>query len=146
MTPLVCTLVRAGWFARAGRQGGFKRGGFPMWTCPFFLFVLFGIFPIFAGVSLFFRGISRLVLCLSRPTCLIKTTYEEQFQKGSQHNQDLSQKKWQPTPFGNPPAYFLSRSCSQILLPDSFFVGKKVPGKNPPGKSHWKSLLWHTCL
>ena len=39
-----------------GRQtGGFKRGGFPIWTCPSF-FVLFGTFPIFPGFSRFARG------------------------------------------------------------------------------------------
>ena len=51
-------------------KGGFKRGGFPIWTCPSF-FVLFcpfsdfpdfsGIFPICAGMV---RGFSRFVLFL----------------------------------------------------------------------------------
>ena len=50
-------------------RGGFKRGGFPMWTCPSF-FVLFcpwdfpdfsGIFPICSGTV---RGFSRFVLFL----------------------------------------------------------------------------------
>ena len=52
---------------RAAKRGCFKRGGFPIWTCPSF-FVLFcpfgtfpGIFPICAGMV---RGFSRLVLFL----------------------------------------------------------------------------------
>ena len=52
---------------RAAKRGCFKRGGFPIWTCPSF-FVLFcpfgtfpGIFPICAGTV---RGFSRLVLFL----------------------------------------------------------------------------------
>ena len=41
-----------------GKRGCFKRGGFPIWTCPSFLsfFVLFGTFPIFLGFSRFARG------------------------------------------------------------------------------------------
>ena len=53
--------------SRAAKRGCFKRGGFPIWTCPSF-FVLFcpfgtfpGIFPIGAGTV---RGFSRLVLFL----------------------------------------------------------------------------------
>ena len=56
--------------SRAAKRGGFKRGGFPIWTCPSF-FVLFcpfwdfpdfsGIFPICSGMV---RGFSRLVLLL----------------------------------------------------------------------------------
>ena len=64
------------WFAgatldsRAAKRGCFKRGGFPIWTCPSF-FVLFcpfsdfpdfsGIFPICVGMV---RGFSRFVLFL----------------------------------------------------------------------------------
>ena len=56
--------------SRAAKRGGFKRGRFPIWTCPSF-FVLFcpfwdfpdfsGIFPICAGMV---RGCSRFVLFL----------------------------------------------------------------------------------
>ena len=56
--------------SRASKRGGFKRGRFPIWTCPSF-FVLFcpfwdfpdfsGIFPICSGMV---RGFSRLVLFL----------------------------------------------------------------------------------
>ena len=53
--------------SRAAKRGGFKRGGFPIWTCPSF-FVLFcpcgtfpGIFPICSGMV---RGFSRFVPCL----------------------------------------------------------------------------------
>ena len=56
--------------SRAAKRGGFKRGGFPIWTCPSF-FVLFcpfwdfpnfsGIFPICSGMV---RGFSRFVLFL----------------------------------------------------------------------------------
>ena len=52
---------------RAAKRGCFKRGGFPIWTCPSF-FVLFcpfwdfpdfsGIFPICSGMV---RGFSRFV-------------------------------------------------------------------------------------
>ena len=53
--------------SRAAKRGGFKRGVFPIWTCPSF-FVLFcpfwgfpdfsGIFPICSGMV---RGFSRFV-------------------------------------------------------------------------------------
>ena len=56
--------------SRAAKRGGFKRGGFPIWTCRSF-FVLFctfwgfpdfsGIFPICSGMV---RGFSRFVLFL----------------------------------------------------------------------------------
>ena len=36
--------------------GGFKRGGFPIWTCPSFFVQFFGTFPIFLGFSRFARG------------------------------------------------------------------------------------------
>ena len=39
-----------GWSQGPLNGGGFKRGGFPIWTCPSF-FVLFGTFPIFLGFS-----------------------------------------------------------------------------------------------
>ena len=46
---------------------GFKRGGFPIWTCPSF-FVLFCPFPIFFGIfpicPATLRGFSRFVLFL----------------------------------------------------------------------------------
>ena len=61
-TQVKCTI--------AAKRGCFKRGGFPIWTCPSF-FVLFcpfwdfpnfsGIFPICAGMV---RGFSRFVLFL----------------------------------------------------------------------------------
>ena len=48
-------------WVRAAKRGGFKRGGFPIWTCPSFLsfFVPFGTFLIFPGFSGFARGWSR---------------------------------------------------------------------------------------
>ena len=59
-------------FSRAAKRGGFKRGGFPIWTCPSFFvlksFVLFGTFSIFLGFSRFAWGRSgdfpRFVLFL----------------------------------------------------------------------------------
>ena len=45
--------------SRAAKQGGFKRGRFPIWPCPSFFvlfFVLFGTFPISPGFSRFARG------------------------------------------------------------------------------------------
>ena len=58
--------------SRAAKRGGFKRGGFPIWTCPSFLnFVLFcpfWDFPDFSGIfpicSAMVRGFSRFVLFL----------------------------------------------------------------------------------
>ena len=53
--------------SRAAKRGGFKRGGFPIWTCPSFFvlscpFLSFpdfsGIFPICSGMVL---GFSRFV-------------------------------------------------------------------------------------
>ena len=66
-----CLLSGIGLYkSRAAKRGCFKRGGFPIWTCPSF-FVLFcpfsdfpdfsGIFPICAGMV---RGFSRFVLFL----------------------------------------------------------------------------------
>ena len=56
--------------SRAAKRGCFKRGGFPIWTCPSF-FVLYGPFwdfPDFAGIfpicSGMVRGFSRFVLFL----------------------------------------------------------------------------------
>ena len=79
--------------------GGFKRGGFPIWTCPSF-FLLFCPFLSFLGLSRFFwdfpdlsgDGPGIFPICpfpLSRP---IKSTYEEQSRKGPRHNLDLSRK------------------------------------------------------
>ena len=80
--------------------GGFKRGGFPIWTCPPFL-----SFFSFLGLSRFFRDFPDLLgdgpgifpirpFSLSRPC---RSTYEEQSQKGPRHNLDLSRKKvWKP--------------------------------------------------
>ena len=60
-------LKKGGANSRAAKRGCFKRGGFPIWTCPSF-FVLFcpfgtfpGIFPICSGMV---RGFSRFVLFL----------------------------------------------------------------------------------
>ena len=56
--------------SRAAKQGGFKRGRFPIWTCPssFVLFCPFWDFPDFSGIfpicSGMVRGFSRLVLVL----------------------------------------------------------------------------------
>ena len=93
-------------WSRAAKRGCFKRGGFPIWTCPsfFVFFVLFGTFPIFLGISWFARRWSGdfpdCPFPLSRP---IKSTYEEQSRKGPRHNLDLSRKKWETPGFGNPP-------------------------------------------
>ena len=56
---------------RAAKREGFKRGGFPIWTCPSFFLHFFGpfwdfpdfsgIFPICSGTV---RGFSRFVLFL----------------------------------------------------------------------------------
>ena len=44
--------------SRAAKRGCFKRGGFPIWTCPsfFVLFCPFWDFPDFLGFSRFARG------------------------------------------------------------------------------------------
>ena len=41
--------------SRAAKRGCFKRGGFPIWTCPSF----FVLFLSFLGLSRFFLGLSR---------------------------------------------------------------------------------------
>ena len=59
-----------GHLSRAAKRGGFKRGGFPIWTCPsfFVLFCPFWDFPDFSGIFLIcsgmVRGFSRIVLFL----------------------------------------------------------------------------------
>ena len=56
--------------SRAAKRGCFKRGGFPIWTCPsfFVLFCPFWDFPDFSGIfpicSRMARGFSRFVLFL----------------------------------------------------------------------------------
>ena len=92
-----CESVRAN--SKAAKRGGFKRGGFPIWTCPSF----FVLFCPFLGLSQFFWDFPDLLgdgpgifpICpfpLSRP---IKSTYEEQSRKGPRHNLDLSRKSGQ---------------------------------------------------
>ena len=90
--------------------GGFKRGGFPIWTCPSF-FVLFRPFLSFFVLSRFFwdfpglrgDGPGIFPMCpfpLSQP---IKSICEEQSRKGPRSNLDLSRKKWETPGFGNTP-------------------------------------------
>ena len=93
--------------SRAAKRGGFKRGGFPIWTCPsfFVLFCPFWDFPDLLGdfPDLLRDGPGIFPICpfpLSRP---IKSTYEEQSRKGPRHNLDLPRKKWETPGFGNPP-------------------------------------------
>ena len=92
--------------SRAAKRGRFKRGGFPIWTCPSFV-VLFC--PL--GLSRFFWDFPDLLgdgpgifqirpFSLSRP---IKSTYEEQSRKGPRHNLDLSRKKWETPRVWKPP-------------------------------------------
>ena len=94
-------------YSRAAKRGGFKRGGFPIWTCPsfFVLFCPFSDFPDFSGIFPDLRGDGPGIFPirpfpLSRP---IKSTYQEQSRKGPRHNLDLSRKKWETPGFGNPP-------------------------------------------
>ena len=89
--------------SKAAKRGCFKRGGFPIWTCPSFL--------SFLGLSRFFWDFPDLLgdgprifpncpFPLSRP---IKSTYEEQSRKGPRHNLDLSRKKVGNTRVLKPP-------------------------------------------
>ena len=67
---------------RAAKHGDFKRGGFPIWTCP----SVFVLFCPFLGLSRFFRDFpdlpgDRLGIFPIRPFPLsrpINSTYEEQ--------------------------------------------------------------------
>ena len=76
--------------SRATKRGDFKRGGFPIWTCPSF-------FVLFCPFSRFFRDFPNLFgdssgifpICpfpLSRPN----SSHDEQSRKGLRHNLDLS--------------------------------------------------------
>ena len=105
VTPLPDTSLKG--MSRAAKRGCFKRGCFPIWTCPslFVLFCPFWDFPDFSGIFPICSGMVRgfFPICpfpLSRP---IKSTYEEQSRKGPRHNLDLSRKKWETPGFGNPP-------------------------------------------
>ena len=55
------------YYSRAAKRGGFKREGFPIWTCPsfFVLFCPFWDFPDFSRIFLIclgmVRGLSRFV-------------------------------------------------------------------------------------
>ena len=96
----VCTQIIG---SRAAKRGCFKRGGFPIWTCPSF-FVLFwdfpdfsGIFPICLGMV---RGFSRLVLFLFLGLLRAPT------RNSPERVRDTSgpfPKKWETPGFGNPP-------------------------------------------
>ena len=59
-------VFRVSWVAlllhsRAAKRGGFKRGGFPIWTCPsfFVLFCPFWDFPDFSGIFPICSGMVR---------------------------------------------------------------------------------------
>ena len=89
--------------SRAAKRGGFKRGDFPIWTCPscFVLFCPFWDFPDFSDLLGDGSGIFPISpFPLSRP---IKSTYEEQSRKDPRHNLDLSQRKWETPGFGSLP-------------------------------------------
>ena len=81
--------------SRTAKWGGFKRGGFPIWTCPSF-FVLLGLsrffwdFPDLPGECPKIFPICPFPLSRS-----INSAYEEQSRKGPRHNLDLSRKKWE---------------------------------------------------
>ena len=80
-------------------NGGVSNGGASRsaLVLPFSsFFVLLGTFPSGDSSGLF-------LICpfpLSRP---VKSAYEEQSRKGSRHNLDLPEKKWETPRFGNPP-------------------------------------------
>ena len=81
-------------FSRAAKRGCFKRGGFPIWTCPSF-FCPFLSFWDFPGdfPDLLRDGPGIFPICpfpLSRP---IQSTYEEQSRKGSVTQSGLVPKK-----------------------------------------------------
>ena len=137
-------LVIADGKSRAAKRGGFKRGDFPIWTCPSF-FVLFcpfrdfpdfsGIFPICSGMV---RGFSRFrPFSLCRP---IKSSYEEQSLKGPRHKLDLSQKR-----VGNPPGLETPRfSFSQeIYLSRAELESRNAVGTFPPDPTpqNWTKFL-----
>ena len=137
--------------SRAAKRGCFKRGGFPIWTCPSF-FVLFCPFLSFLGLSRFFWDFPDLLgdgpgifpirpFSLSRP---IKSTYEEQSRKGPRHNRDLSRKKWETPRFGlaSLKRFFSSHEfchekCSEVFPEnlEPLFCGsekfRKIPSKFP---------------
>ena len=85
---LLPNLSEASDFSSAAKRGGFKRGDFPIWTCPSF-FVLFCPFRDFPDLSGDSSGIFPICpFPLSRP---INSAYEEQSRKGLRHNLDLPQ-------------------------------------------------------
>ena len=79
-------------------RGGFKRGGFPIWTCPSF----FVPWLSFLGLPRFFRNFPDLSGDSSGLYRPINSAYEEQSRKGPRHNLDLSRKKVGNPRFGNP--------------------------------------------
>ena len=111
-----CLLI----YSRAAKQGGFKRGGFPIWACPSFLsFALFGTFPIFSGFSDLSGDSSRIFpiypFPLSRPINITAPGSEEQSRKGLRHNLDLSRKKWETPGLENPPPGLASPNMHAVL-------------------------------
>ena len=95
-------------------NGGVSRSGLVLPFCPFLSF--FGTFPIFPGFpDLLGDGAGIFPIRpfpLSRP---IKSTYEEQSQKGLRHNPDLSRKKWEP-PGLQTPRFSFSQAKKEPLL------------------------------
>ena len=131
-------------FSRAAKWGGggFKRGGFPIWTCPSFFFVLFSSFLSFLGLSRFFWDFPDLLgdgpgiflispFPLSRP---IKSTYEEQSRKGPRHNLDLSRKSGKHPGLESRRFGFSQLSSCSVshYLPDQALLGMNLPSRHGP--------------
>ena len=92
------------WVSRAAKRGGFKRGGFPIWTCPSF-FVLFGTFPFFPGFSRFAWGLSGDFpdLFFSSFSALLAAPTRNSPERVRDTIWTFPKKKWETPRFGNPP-------------------------------------------
>ena len=103
------------YLSRAAKQGGFKGGGFPIWTCPSFFcpFVLFGAFLIFPGFSRFARGWSGDFPDLSLSSfSAFKQQLRGTVPKGSATQSGPFEKKVGHPPVWKPPGLASSKSAS----------------------------------
>ena len=113
-----------GRFSRAAKRGCFKRGGFPIWTCPSF-FVLFCPFGDFPGdfPDLLRDGPGIFPICPFPPSRPAKSTYEEQSRKGLRHNLDLSRKKSGKHPGLETPRFSFSQTIEYFYF--CFCLGRR---------------------
>ena len=139
-------------------MGGGQAGGFPIWTCPSFFFLLCDVPDLYRELPDFFRDFSGLVLVLFLD--LLKAPTRNIPEKGPRHNQDPSRKKWITPRFGNPWFTFSRFQRFQLAVISIKFVAirnrieayckpkvllTKAEGANVLCLPLLESKSWHDC-